>query len=68
MCKLVMENETPINMQTELIRAFQIKEGNSPCFATIPTSECNEEKCYWKHDCFDVELDNLLKKAFGKAA
>lgn len=60
-----METLTPENIQLMLIRALQLKEGNMPCFATIPISECPEKKCCWRQDCFDVELDNRLKKRKG---
>lgn len=35
--------------KTELIRAIQVAEGNSPCFATI--NDCGEGECLFREDC-----------------
>ena len=38
--------------KTELIRAIQVKEGNTPCFKTGQSS-CDQPDCCWKNDCLD---------------
>ncbi len=35
--------------KTELIRAIQEKEGNSPCYQTF--SDCRQDDCLWMPDC-----------------
>lgn len=35
--------------KTELIRAIQEKEGNSPCYE--PISGCQQHDCLWQPDC-----------------
>jgi hypothetical protein len=35
--------------KTELIRAIQEKEGNSPCYQTF--SDCRQHDCLWMPDC-----------------
>ncbi|MCI5123310.1 MAG: SAP domain-containing protein [Candidatus Electrothrix sp. AR5] len=41
----------PGNMKkTDLIRAIQIEEGNSPCFLAMKDS-CSQTDCCWKRDC-----------------
>lgn len=36
---------------SELIRAIQRAEGNSPCFATFTAMECCEQECRWRAEC-----------------
>ncbi|MEW6351097.1 MAG: Rho termination factor N-terminal domain-containing protein [Thermodesulfobacteriota bacterium] len=35
--------------KADLIREIQQKEGNSPCFESIP--DCWEFDCIWREDC-----------------
>ena len=36
--------------KTELIRAIQVRENNTPCFgATVEC--CDQENCLWRNDC-----------------
>ncbi len=35
--------------KTDLIRAIQEKEGNSPCYQAI--SGCQEQDCLWRPGC-----------------
>jgi len=37
--------------KTELIRAIQKAEGNSPCFSTKPLDQCDQVNCLWREDC-----------------
>ena len=36
--------------KTELIRAIQVQEDNSPCFGTV-VERCDQENCLWRNDC-----------------
>lgn len=36
--------------KVDLIRAIQVQEGNSPCFATN-REDCDQPECCWKDDC-----------------
>jgi len=36
---------------TEFIRAFQIREGNKPCFRT--KTKCKRLKCAWRVYCLE---------------
>jgi len=36
----------------KLIHAIQRTEGNFDCFASPISSECDQEKCLWREDCF----------------
>jgi hypothetical protein len=42
--------------KTELIRAIQIAEGHSECFATKHITGCEKIDCSWRGDC----IKNLL--------
>lgn len=35
----------------ELIRAIQVTEGNSPCFGSAETGNCERVECHWHLDC-----------------
>ena len=37
--------------KTDLIKAIQVAEGNSPCFATPKVSSCGQDACCWRGDC-----------------
>ncbi len=37
--------------KTELIRAIQTEEQNSPCFATEQVKVCGQSNCLWLTDC-----------------
>lgn len=39
--------------QAEIIRQIQIKDGQTPCYATPTSDWCNNKECGWRHDCFD---------------
>lgn len=36
--------------KVDLIRAIQVQEGNSPCFAT-DRDDCDQPECCWREDC-----------------
>lgn len=36
--------------KSDLIRAIQMQEGNTPCFGTT-MSPCDQEACCWRADC-----------------
>ena len=36
--------------KTEIIRAIQAQEDNTPCFGTAEGS-CDQHKCLWRSDC-----------------
>ncbi len=37
--------------KSELIRAIQSAEGNSPCFQTNASDTCSQKDCCWHDDC-----------------
>lgn len=37
--------------KTELVRAIQLDEGNSPCFDTKTSKICGQENCLWRQHC-----------------
>ena len=39
--------------KAELIKAIQLKEGNTDCFGSGPEMDCGETDCLWREDCFD---------------
>lgn len=39
--------------KTDLIRAIQIAEGNSPCFGTA-AGYCDQVNCFWAEDCLSI--------------
>lgn len=41
--------------KTELIRAIQQQEGNSPCFGTA-MSQCDQTACCWRDDCLKMAM------------
>ncbi|MEW6595782.1 MAG: Rho termination factor N-terminal domain-containing protein [Thermodesulfobacteriota bacterium] len=41
--------------KTELIRAIQQQEGNTPCFATA-MSRCEQTACCWRDDCLKMAM------------
>ena len=38
--------------KTDLIKTIQVEEGNFDCFGTAFTSECDQDDCVWRKDCF----------------
>ena len=36
--------------KTEIIRAIQAREDNTPCFGTA-VEYCDQENCLWRADC-----------------
>ena len=40
--------------KTDLIKAIQVAEGNSPCFATPKVGSCGQESCCWRGDCLET--------------
>jgi hypothetical protein len=45
---LGVKNYSRLN-KGDLIRAFQVAEGNSPCYQQI--DDCRVEDCLWRQDC-----------------
>lgn len=43
----------PFSLQAEVIRRIQIKDGQTPCYATPTGDRCDNKDCGWRHDCFD---------------
>ena len=37
--------------KTELVRAIQEAEGNTPCFASGQVDSCGQQQCLWREDC-----------------
>ncbi len=46
--QLAVKNYSRLN-KTDLIRAIQVTEGNSPCYQQI--EDCRVEDCCWRPDC-----------------
>ena len=38
----------------ELIHCIQLNEGNFDCFATAFDSNCDQQGCLWRKDCFSA--------------
>lgn len=49
------------SMQAEIIRQIQIKDGQTPCYATPTSDRCDNKECGWRHDCFDEAREHRLK-------
>jgi len=41
------------SLQAEIIRQIQTNDGQTPCYATPASKQCNNKDCGWRHDCFD---------------
>ena len=41
------------SLQAEIIRQIQTNDGQTPCYATSASKQCNNKDCGWRHDCFD---------------
>lgn len=41
------------SLQAEIIRQIQTNDGQTPCYATSASNQCNNKECGWRHDCFD---------------
>lgn len=39
--------------QAEIIRQIQINDGQTACYATPASNQCDKKECGWRHDCFD---------------
>ena len=37
--------------KTELVRAIQLAEGNSPCFNSNSSQVCEQDNCLWRGLC-----------------
>jgi MFS superfamily sulfate permease-like transporter len=37
--------------KSDLVRAIQVAEGNTPCFGSKNSSECGQSDCLWRADC-----------------
>ena len=42
----------------EVIKKFQLEEGNFGCYATAFNRECAQVGCCWRDDCFDAACKN----------
>ena len=50
----VNPNETrSFSLQAEIIRQIQASDGQTPCYATPTSTQCDKKECGWRHDCFD---------------
>jgi len=36
----------------DLIRAIQLREGNTPCYQKKMVDTCGQFQCCWRDDCF----------------
>ena len=43
-----------------LVRTIQENEGNTVCFATAQSNECEQHGCLWRNDCLAAD-----KKGFS---
>lgn len=43
----------PFSLQAEIIRQIQANDGQTPCYATSASNQCDKKECGWRHDCFD---------------
>lgn len=41
------------SLQAEIIRQIQTNDGQTPCYATSASKQCDNKECGWRHDCFD---------------
>ena len=41
------------SLQAEIIRQIQTNDGQTPCYATSASKQCNNKDCGWRHDCSD---------------
>lgn len=37
--------------KSDLVRAIQNAEGNSPCFDSNSSAHCGQTDCLWREDC-----------------
>lgn len=47
------EEAGSFSIQAEIIRQMQVNDGQTPCYATSASNQCNKKECSWRHDCFD---------------
>jgi len=47
------EESESSSIQAQIIRQMQISDGQTPCYATSASAQCNNRECSWRHDCFD---------------
>ena len=47
------EKTRSFSLQAQIIRQIQINDGQTPCYATCTSSQCDKKECGWRHDCFD---------------
>jgi len=43
--------KTGRSKKSELVRAIQQAEGNSPCFDSNSSVQCGQHACLWREDC-----------------
>ena len=43
-----------------LVRTIQESEGNTVCFATTNSSECEQHGCLWRNDCLAADKKGLF--------
>ncbi len=42
-----------------LVRAIQETEGNTVCFVTAASNECQQHACLWRNDCLTADKKSL---------
>ena len=47
------EEGRSFSLQAEIIRQIQTNDGQTPCYATSASNQCDNKECGWRHDCFD---------------
>lgn len=41
------------SLQAQIIRQMQTNDGQTACYATSASNQCENKECGWRHDCFD---------------
>ena len=48
-----LDETKSFSLQAEIIRQIQTNDGQTPCYATSASKQCDKKECGWRHDCFD---------------
>ncbi len=48
------------SLQAEIIRQIQINDGQTPCYGTSASKQCDKKECSWRYDCFEEVCDGRL--------
>ena len=47
--------------KNEIICAIQMQNGQGKCFATNYGNDCRYIGCYWREECFDAAMKQIMK-------